>query len=178
MSRFIKNPVDIPETVKVQMEAGKVTMSGPAGEVTRVLDDARLKIIQQERQLTVAIQGEEDEGKALAGTYWRVLDGMARGAAHGAEKVLELVGVGYRAQLEGSTVVLQLGFSHPVRHELPQGVSAELPTQTEIIIKGADKQRVGQAAAEIRSYRPPEPYKGKGVRYRGERVIMKETKKK
>ena len=178
MSRFIKNPVAIPDNVQVKMEAGWVTMTGPAGEVSRQLDDARLNIIQQDGQLTVAIKEDAEEGGAIAGTYWRVLDSMAKGASQGAEKVLELVGVGYRAQLEGSALVLQLGFSHPVRYALPAGVSAQLPTQTEIIIKGADKQRVGQAAAEIRAHRPPEPYKGKGVRYRGERVIMKETKKK
>ena len=176
MSRFIKNPVVIPDGVQVKMHAGNVTMAGPAGEVARQLDDVRLQITQSDNNLTVA--AKDKNGLALAGTYWSILDGMARGAKEGVQKILELVGVGYRAQLEGSDIVLQLGFSHPVRYKLPNGVSAELPTQTEIIIKGADKQLVGQAAAEIRSYRPPEPYKGKGVRYRGERVIIKETKKK
>lgn len=178
MSRFIKNPVAIPDNVQVSMSEGWVTVKGPAGEVSRCLDDTRLQIKQADNQLTVAVAEGGEEGTALAGTYWRLLDGMVQGAERGAEKVLELVGVGYRAQLEGTTIVLQLGFSHPVRYALPEGVSAELPSQTEIIIKGADKQRVGQAAAEIRAYRPPEPYKGKGVRYRGERVIIKETKKK
>lgn len=176
MSRFIKNPVVIPEGVSVQMDQDVVTAKGPAGEVRRQLGDARLQITQSDGALTVKITGAE--GEAIAGTYWRVLDSMVSGAKHGVEKVLELTGVGYRAQKEGSDIVLQLGFSHPVRYTLPEGVSAELPTQTEIVIRGADKQRVGQAAAEIRAHRPPEPYKGKGVRYRGERVIMKETKKK
>lgn len=179
MSRFIKNPVRVPEGVEVKMADGMVSMRGPAGEVARLLDDGRLRISHEADELRVAtVPNCDDEGVALAGTYWRLLDGMARGVKDGSEKVLELVGVGYRAQLDGGDIVLQLGFSHPVRYQLPDGVRAELPTQTEIIIKGADRQLVGQAAAEIRAYRPPEPYKGKGVRYRGERIAMKETKKK
>ena len=179
MSRFIKNSIAIPDGVSVQIDDARVTVSGPAGMVSRVLDSADMQIMHSDGELRVtAPAGADDDVLALAGTYWRLLDGMVRGVKDGVEKVLELVGVGYRAQLEGEVVVLQLGFSHPVRYSLPEGVRAELPSQTEIIIKGVDKQRVGQAAAEIRSYRPPEPYKGKGVRYRGERVIIKETKKK
>ena len=178
MSRFIKNPINVPDNVQVSVADGCVKVTGPAGEISRQLDDTRLRINQQDKTLTVSVAAEADAGIALAGTYWRLLEGMVRGASDGVQKVLELTGVGYRAQLESGNVLLQLGFSHPVRYALPAGVSAELPSQTEIIIKGADKQLVGQVAAEIRSYRPPEPYKGKGIRYRGERIIMKETKKK
>ncbi|MCH9757775.1 MAG: 50S ribosomal protein L6 [Proteobacteria bacterium] len=179
MSRFIKNSIAIPDGVEVKMQDGLVSMSGPNGAVSRQLDDKRLQIKKDDNGLTVSVlTQDDDQGMALAGTYWRLLDGMVKGVQVGAEKILELVGVGYRAQMEGNDIVLQLGFSHPVRYTLPTGISANMPSQTEIHIKGADKQLVGQAAAKIRSYRPPEPYKGKGVRYRGERIIMKETKKK
>lgn len=179
MSRFIRNPVQIPDGVQVQIADGTVSMRGPIGEVSRRLNDERLTITQQDNQLVVGIaDNADDEARALAGTYWRLLEGMVQGVKASCEKVLELSGVGYRAQMEGNTLILQLGFSHPIRYSLPAAVQVQLPSQTEIIIKGADKQQVGQVAAEIRSYRPPEPYKGKGVRYRGERIIIKETKKK
>lgn len=178
MSRFIKNPIPVPDGVNVVIADGVVRMTGPAGEVARRLDDSRLAIEQGEDGLRVRTLREGDAVRALAGCYWRLLEGMARGASSGIVKVLELVGVGYRAQVNGADIVLQLGFSHPVRYTLPPGVSVVAPSATELVVKGADKSLVGQVAADLRAARPPEPYKGKGVRYRGERVIIKETKKK
>ena len=179
MSRFIKNVIPVPDGVRVLIDNGVVRMTGPAGNVEKCLNDERLLIKQGDDGLRVSLKKEDDmDARALAGSYWRLLEGMVEGAKTGVEKILELVGVGYRAQVEGGDVVLQLGFSHPVRYKFPAGVSVVTPTQTEIIIKGADKSLVGQTAADIRAYRPPEPYKGKGVRYRGERIIVKEMKKK
>jgi len=178
MSRFIKNLVPVPDKVNVVMDGGMVQMKGPKGEVKRCLNDSRVIIEKEDAGLRVRVTKREKESLSLAGTYWRVLFGMVKGVHEGAEKKLNLVGVGYRAQVKGDAVVLQLGFSHPIEYRLPDGVSAEAASQTEIIIKGADVERVGQVAADIRSYRPPEPYKGKGVRYHDERVIIKETKKK
>ncbi|MGU9952141.1 MAG: 50S ribosomal protein L6 [Gammaproteobacteria bacterium WSBS_2016_MAG_OTU1] len=179
MSRFIKKSIPVPSAVQVTMnEGGDIAVKGPAGEVRRRLHDARVSIMQDsDGGLRVACK-EEGTGIAIAGTFWRILSGMISGAHEGFEIVLQLRGVGYRAQLSGDTLALQLGFSHPINYQLPAGVSAQAPTQTEIILKGADKMLVGQTAAEIRSMRPPEPYKGKGVRYRDEHVNMKETKKK
>jgi len=131
-----------------------------------------------EGTLTFEAADESREANALQGTMRALAANMVKGVTTGFERKLNLVGVGYRAQLQGSALKLQLGFSHDVIHEMPEGVKAETPTQTEIVIKGADKQKVGQVAAEVRAYRPPEPYKGKGVRYADERVILKETKKK
>ena len=178
MSRFIKNPVFIPDKVNVVMESGVVRMKGPKGEVERLLNDGRVVIEKEGAGLRVRVKESEKKSLSLAGTYWRVLSGMVKGVNEGAEKKLNLVGVGYRAQIKGDAVVLQLGFSHPVEYRLPHGISAEASSQTEIIIKGADVALVGQVAADIRAYRPPEPYKGKGVRYHDERVVIKETKKK
>lgn len=178
MSRFIKNCVPVPDGVSVTLGDGIVRMKGPAGEVARRLDDSRLAIEQEAGGLRVRPLKESDAVRALAGCYWRLLEGMAQGAGAGIEKALELVGVGYRVQVSGAEVQMQLGFSHPVKYTLPAGVSAVAPTATELLIKGADKSLVGQVAADLRAARPPEPYKGKGVRYRGERVVMKETKKK
>lgn len=179
MSRFIKNSIPVPSDVNINISDGTVHAAGPAGKVSRRLDDTRLVIEQNEGALSVRLKKEGDNtALALAGTYWCILNGMVKGAKDGVEKILDLVGVGYRVQVQGATVVLQLGFSHPVNYALPDGVTATAATQTEIVIKGADKMLVGQTAADIRAYRPPEPYKGKGVRYRNERVIIKETKKK
>jgi large subunit ribosomal protein L6 len=129
-------------------------------------------------KLQVAVANDSREAHALSGTVRALLANMVQGAAKGFEKKLTLVGVGYRAQAQGTKLALSLGFSHPVEHEMPDGVKVETPSQTEIIIKGADKQKVGQVAADVRAYRPPEPYKGKGIRYTGEVVVLKETKKK
>lgn len=179
MSRFIKNAIAVPGAVSVTLAAGVVTVKGPGGEVHRRLDSPHIKIEQGDDGLRVRVSDADDQkSMALAGTYWRVLAGAVLGAEKGIEKTLELRGVGYRAQVIGDEVVLQLGLSHPVRYKLPKGVSAQAPSQTELVLRGADKVLVGQTAADIRAYRPPEPYKGKGVRYRDERVIIKETKKK
>ena len=179
MSRFIKTAIAIPAGVEVAIEGERVRMKGPSGEVARDFPDSRVTVSRQgDGELMVSRKNPEDDGGAIAGTYWRLLSGMVTGVKDGVEKVLELVGVGYRAQLSGNELVLQLGFSHPVKYTLPAGVTATLPSQTEIVLKGADKVLVGQAATDIRAYRPPEPYKGKGVRYRGEAVVIKETKKK
>ncbi len=179
MSRFIKNAIPIPPGVEVSLEGGTVTAKGPAGEVRRKLQDARLNIVREEAGLKVQLQNPNDaQAAALAGTFWRVLSGMVVGCEKGFEKALELVGIGYRAQLAGDVLTLSLGFSHPVRYSVPAGVQAVSPTSTEIVLRSADKSLLGQTAAEIRACRPPEPYKGKGVRYRGERIVLRETKKK
>ena len=180
MSRFIKNAVAIPQNVEVSLDGGAVAMKGPAGEVRRILHDPRLAIVREGDGLMVKLlDGNDDtQAAALAGTFWRVLAGMAHGCAQGFETALELVGVGYRAQLAGDKLTLSLGFSHPINYKLPAGVTAQAPSATEIILRAADKALLGQTAAEIRSCRPPEPYKGKGVRYRGEQITLKETKKK
>lgn len=179
MSRFIKNAVAIPPGVEVSLDGGAVMMKGPAGEVRRVLHDSRLAIVREDNGLMVKLSaGADAQAAALAGTFWRVLAAMAHGCAQGFETALELVGVGYRAQLAGDKLTLSLGYSHPINYQLPPGVSAKAPSATEIILRAADKALLGQTAAEIRACRPPEPYKGKGVRYRGERIIIKETKKK
>ena len=180
MSRFIKNPIPIADGVQVTIAGAVVRVSGPAGNVEKdCLGDDRVLIEQGEEGLRVRLnKGNDKNSFALAGSYWRLLSGMVKGAADGAEKVLELVGVGYRAQVEGREVVLQIGFSHPVRYKIPDGITISASTQTELVIKGADKSLVGQTAADIRAYRPPEPYKGKGIRYKNERVVIKEMKKK
>ena len=179
MSRFIKNAVVVPDGVQVSMADGVVTAKGPGGEVSRRLDHRALTVEQTADGLRVAPKkADDDEALALAGTYWRLLDGMVRGAQTGLSKTLELVGVGYRVQVSGNDVVLQLGLSHPVKYPLPAGVRATAPSQTELVLTGADKVLLGQTAANIRRYRPPEPYKGKGIRYAGERIVLKETKKK
>lgn len=177
MSRFIKKTIPVPPGVEVAMGAdGEISMKGPAGRVRRRLFDKRVAIEQNAEGLRVSCK--ESGAAAIAGTFWCTLRNMAQGAHEGFEVVLLLQGVGYRAQLSGGGVNLQLGYSHPINYKLPEGVSAQAPSQTEIILKSADKMLVGQTAAEIRGMRPPEPYKGKGVRYRGEYVAMKETKKK
>ncbi|MGI9347728.1 MAG: 50S ribosomal protein L6 [Gammaproteobacteria bacterium] len=180
MSRFIKNPVVVPEGVKVAFGAdGEITATGPAGTVQRRLSDKRVAIEHGDDGLRVSCKEGSDTGAAaIAGTFWRTLHGMVVGAQQGFEVVLLLQGVGYRAQLAGDKITLQLGFSHPINYQLPAGVKAAAPSQTELSLTSADKMLVGQTAAEIRGMRPPEPYKGKGVRYRNEQVIIKETKKK
>ncbi len=175
MSRIGNAPVKLPPKVEVTVNAGEIAVKGPLGTLSRKFDD----------NVTVEKNGEElhfkaahDEAGALQGTLRALVASMVKGVTQGFEKRLTLVGVGYRAQAAGDKINLSLGFSHPIVHQMPKGVKVETPQQTEIIVKGIDKQQVGQVAAEIRAYRPPEPYKGKGVRYVDERVIIKETKKK
>jgi len=177
MSRVAKNPVVIPAGVEVKFGAGEVTVKGPLGALsTALVADVDVKLV--DNQLVFAANNDSKFARSMSGTLRALLNNMVNGVSKGFEKKLQLVGVGYRAQAQGDALNLSLGFSHPVVHQMPEGVKCETPTQTEILLKGADKQRVGQVAAEIRAYRSPEPYKGKGVRYADEVVVLKETKKK
>jgi large subunit ribosomal protein L6 len=175
MSRIGNNPVKLPPKVEVSLAAGEITVKGPLGSLTRKFGDT-VSIEKSGEQLV--FKALDAEAGAMQGTLRALVANMVKGVTDGYQRKLTLVGVGYRAQAAGDKVNLSLGFSHPVVHTMPKGVKVETPAQTEIIVKGIDKQAVGQVAAEIRAYRPPEPYKGKGVRYFDERVVIKETKKK
>ena len=177
MSRIAKYPVVIPDKVEVTIGNAELTVKGPLGTMKQAIA-SRVIVKKDGDKVTFAAADETKQANALSGTMRNIVANMVHGVKQGFEKKLQLVGVGYRAQAQGNKVNLSLGFSHPVVHALPEGVKAETPTQTEIVIKGVDRQRVGQVAAEIRAYKPPEPYKGKGVRYAGEVVALKETKKK
>lgn len=177
MSRIAKNPVILPVGVEVAIEADGVTVRGPLGALHQHLNPAVVVEHDGAAVRCRAVTGAEN-GSAHAGTARALINNMVAGVTAGFQKKLTLVGVGYRAQAQGNRLNLALGFSHPVVHEMPEGIRVETPTQTEILVKGVDKQQVGQVAAEIRAYRPPEPYKGKGVRYADETVVLKETKKK
>ena len=177
MSRIAKYPVEVPKGVEVTLSATSVAVKGPLGTLTQALLPA-VKIERDgEMLLCRAVEGSPNAG-AMSGTMRALLNNMVTGVTKGFERKLTLVGVGYRAQAQGTKLNLTLGFSHPVVHDMPNGIKVETPTQTEILIKGIDKQVVGQVAAEVRAYRSPEPYKGKGVRYADEVVVIKETKKK
>ena len=176
MSRVAKNPVVLPQGVEVTLGAD-VVVKGPLGTLKMRANPAVVFDRQENSIVCRALSGQENSG-ALSGTMRALLANMVSGVSKGYEKRLTLVGVGYRAQAQGDALNLTLGFSHPISHKMPVGVKAETPTQTEIVIKGMDKQLVGQVAAEVRAYRQPEPYKGKGVRYSDEVVVIKETKKK
>ena len=177
MSRVAKAPVAIPAGVEVKLAEDTITIKGKQGE--RALNvHASVAISQEENELKFAPKKADKQSNALAGTFRALVNNMVTGVSVGFEKKLILQGVGYRAKASGNTLNLSLGFSHPVDYVLPEGVTAETPNQTEVVIKGIDKQMVGQVAAEIRGYRPPEPYKGKGVRYADETVRRKEAKKK
>ena len=175
MSRIAKNPVAIPNGVEVNVVDGLVRVKGPKGELSQAMHET-VDMAQQEGKLVFS--AKNDEAWAMAGTMRSLVSNMVTGVSDGFEKKLTIIGVGYRAAVKGKDLDLTLGFSHPVAYPIPEGITIECPSQTEIVVKGADKQRVGQVAAEIREYRPPEPYKGKGVRYADERVAMKEAKKK
>jgi len=177
MSRVGKNPVTLPKGVDVTIAEGQVSVKGPLGTLSQAVVNG-IGIKRDGDRLLVERQDETARSNAMSGTTRALLANMVQGVTKGFERKLNLVGVGYRAQAQGDKLNLSLGFSHPVVHAMPKGVKVETPTQTEIIIKGTDKQQVGQVAAEVRAYRPPEPYKGKGVRYSDESVILKETKKK
>jgi len=177
MSRIAKYPVEIPKGVEATIAADAITVKGPLGTLRQNLSGDVI-VNENEGKLSFVVANDSKQAKAMSGTLRALVANMVKGVSNGFEKKLNLVGVGYRAQVQGTQVKLQLGFSHDVFHDLPEGVKAECPTQTEVVIKGVDKQVVGQVAAEIRAYRPPEPYKGKGVRYSDERVVMKEAKKK
>lgn len=176
MSRIGKNPVIVPAGVEVSL-GDEIVVKGPLGTLKTAQSPA-VNVVFENGQLKVSTVNGEKFSNAMWGTMRANLQNMVTGVSKGFEKRLTLVGVGYRAQAQGATLNLSLGFSHPVVYTLPDGVKAECPTQTEIVIKGVDKQKIGQVASEIRAFRKPEPYKGKGVRYADEVVIIKETKKK
>lgn len=177
MSRIAKNPVVLPKGVEVSLSSGEITVKGPMGSLTQFLLPAVTVEKEGERLVCRAVSGQPN-ASAMSGTMRALVNNMVTGVTKGFEKKLTLVGVGYKAQAQGSKLNLSLGFSHSVVHDMPNGIKVETPTQTEILIKGIDRQLVGQVAAEVRAYRPPEPYKGKGVRYADEVVVIKETKKK
>jgi large subunit ribosomal protein L6 len=177
MSRIGRKPVAVPSGVEVNVGAAEVSVKGPLGTLTQALS-RNVSVRHEAGTVIFEALGESIQADAMSGTLRALLANMVLGVTKGFERRLTLVGVGYRAQAQGDKLNLTLGFSHPVVHRMPKGVKVETPTQTEILIKGIDKQQVGQVAAEIRGYRPPEPYKGKGVRYADEVVILKETKKK
>jgi len=177
MSRVANSPVALPDKVEVTINPTQIAVKGPLGTLTQALT-GNVEVKKVENRLEFKANSNSIQANAMSGTLRALVSNMVTGVSKGFEKRLSLVGVGYRAQAQGDKVNLTLGFSHPVVHQLPQGIKAETPTQTEIIIKGADRQKVGQVAADIRAYRSPEPYKGKGVRYLGEHIVLKETKKK
>ena len=177
MSRIAKEPVTVPAAVEVTEKGQLLGVKGPKGTLEHQMH-ALVEMTRDEGVLKFSPRNGSKEANALAGTTRSVVNNLIVGVTDGFQKKLELVGVGYRAQSKGKILNLALGFSHPVDYQLPEGVTAETPSQTEIVVSGSDKQRVGQVAAEIRAYRPPEPYKGKGVRYAGEEIVRKEAKKK
>ena len=177
MSRVAKNPIAVPAGVEVALAAGKITVKGPKGSLTQALN-SDVTVERQGDMLLCKATSDSQQANAQSGTIRALVANMITGVNQGFERKLALVGVGYRAQAAGDSLNLTLGFSHPVVHKMPAGVKVATPTQTEIVLTGSDKQQVGQVAAEIRAYRQPEPYKGKGVRYSDEVVILIETKKK
>ena len=175
MSRVAKNPVDLPSSVEVKMSGRHIQVKGPKGELSLNLHPT-VDMVHEDNQIRLAAT-TDDSAMAMAGTMRALVSNMVTGVSVGYEKKLTIVGVGYRAQAQGNSLNLSLGFSHPVVYQIAKGVSVETPSQTEIVVSGTDKQVVGQTAAEIRSFRPPEPYKGKGVRYADEQVRRKQAKK-
>jgi large subunit ribosomal protein L6 len=176
MSRIGKQPIEIPDGVNVAVDPGRVTVNGPLGELTQSVP-ARIKIEKQDGQLVVTRPTERGDDRALHGLTRSLVANMVEGVTNGFEKRLEIQGVGYRASLRGTALELNVGFSHPVVMDAPAGITFEVPTQNEVVIKGIDKQQVGEIAAEVRDVRPPEPYKGKGIRYQGEYVRRKVGKR-
>ena len=177
MSRVGKMPIDVPKGVDVQLTADKITVKGSNGTLSRALS-SHVRVKNDAGKVTFEPADQSVQANAMSGTMRALVANMVNGVSKGFERKLTLVGVGFRAQAQGTKLNLQIGFSHPVVKDMPAGVKVETPTQTEIVIKGADRQVVGQIAAEVRAIRPPEPYKGKGIRYADERVSLKETKKK
>lgn len=176
MSRVLK-PIDVPSGVDIAINGQIVTVKGGKGSLEHTVHDT-VEIHNEDKQIRFSPRDEAKKTIAMVGTTRALVNNMMTGVSAGFEKKLELVGVGYRAQAQGKVLNLTLGFSHPVNHEMPEGITVETPSQTEVVIKGIDKHMVGQVAADVRAYRPPEPYKGKGVRYADERVVRKEAKKK
>ncbi len=177
MSRIAKYPIPVPKGVEVTLASGQISVKGPLGTIARAADP-NVAVEKQGDQLVCKALGNSNHANAMSGTMRALVANMVTGVTKGFEKKLALVGVGYRAQAQGDKLNLTLGFSHPVVHQMPKGVKVATPTQTEIVITGTDRQLVGQVAAEVRALRSPEPYKGKGVRYADEVIVLKETKKK
>ena len=177
MSRVAKNPVAIPAKVEVSLTPNLIAINGPLGKLSHPLTNA-VALSREGESITVTATGDSQHSRAMSGTMRALIANMVHGVSVGFTRKLTLVGVGYKANAQGAMLNLELGYSHPINHKMPEGVTVQTPTPTEVILTGADKQVVGQVAAQIRSYRAPEPYKGKGVRYSDEVVAIKETKKK
>jgi len=174
MSRIAKAPIDLPSGVEIKVSGGEVSVKGPKGNLVQKLHPS---VHLEQEDKTITVKPANDSSIPMAGTFRSLVSNMVVGVSAGFEKKLTLVGVGYRAQMQGDKLTLALGYSHPIEYAAPEGITIEAPSQTEVIVRGCDKQRVGQVASEIRAFRPPEPYKGKGVRYADERVVRKEAKK-
>jgi large subunit ribosomal protein L6 len=177
MSRVGKMPVAIPQGVDVSIKEDQISVKGTGGTLALAQNDL-VKVVSKDGKLSFEPANDSREANAMSGTLRQLVNNMVVGVTKGFEKKLSLIGVGYKAQAQGAKLNLQVGYSHPVNKDMPQGITVATPTPTEIVIKGADRQRVGQVAAEIRAIRPPEPYKGKGIRYADEKIVIKETKKK
>jgi large subunit ribosomal protein L6 len=177
MSRIAKYPVPMPKGVEFTLASGQISIKGPLGTIARAADP-NVEVKKDGEQIVFKPLGNSNHANAMSGTMRALVANMVTGVTKGFERKLSLVGVGFRAQAQGDKLNLTLGFSHPVVHQMPKGIKVATPTQTEIVITGVDKQLVGQVAAEVRAHRPPEPYKGKGVRYVDEVIVLKETKKK
>ena len=177
MSRIAKYPIPLPQGVEVTIAAGQISIKGPQGTIARAADP-NVEVKKDGEQIVFMALGNSNHANAMSGTMRALVANMVTGVTKGFERKLNLVGVGFRAQAQGDKLNMTLGYSHPVVHQMPKGIKVATPTQTEIVITGMDKQLVGQVAAEVRAYRPPEPYKGKGVRYFNEVIVLKETKKK
>ncbi len=175
MSRVASQPVVVPSGVNVKLNGQHLAVKGSKGEMSMDIHD---DVVVEHNDSEINVLVEKSKNIAMAGTMRALINNLVVGVSNGFEKKLELVGVGYRAQAKGKTLNLNLGFSHPVDYPVPEGVKIETPSQTEVVVSGSDKQKVGQVAAEIRAFRPPEPYKGKGVKYADERIVRKEAKKK
>ena len=178
MSRVAKRPVPLIDGVEINLKGNSLSVKGPKGSLSLECHSEVEVKNEDSALITVAPRSGSRLARAMAGTTRSLINNMITGVSAGFERKLKLVGVGYRAKVRGKTLNMTLGFSHPVNYEVPEGITVETPSQTDILVKGADLQRVGQVAAELRSFRPPEPYKGKGVRYSDERIILKEAKKK
>jgi large subunit ribosomal protein L6 len=176
MSRIANKPITLPSGVEVNIADNSIRVKGKNGEMTCSYS-ADVSVVQEDSQITISTAKSSKDVKALSGTIRANIQNMVTGVSEGFEKKLNIIGVGYRAAAQGKKLNLTLGFSHPVEFTVPEGITIETPSQTEIVIKGCDKQKVGQVAANIRAYRPPEPYKGKGVKYSDERIVRKEAKK-
>ncbi len=177
MSRVAKNPITVPKNVEIKVAGNDLNVKGPKGQLHYQVHPL-VKVTHQDGELRFERQGDSLLARAVSGTMRALVNNMVQGVAKGFEKKLTIVGVGFRAAVQGKKLNLSLGYSHPLVYAIPDGITAETPSQTEVVIRGADKQLVGQVAAEIRAFRPPEPYKGKGVRYVDEQITLKEAKKK